>query len=399
LHAWPIFQIKANQRGKGNCSMSNFRGKIKTAAIGLALLSGPIWISAMALQSAFAADNIIDQYLIPSTDATNIDREPGPVTTDPLSNAPVQLPFWNTFPLPDGPVGDPNKTYLICFSQAMENNPWPLAMKATMMLEEKRHPNVKVLYYNTNGDPLQQIQDLQTCAARNPAAIIIWPHSIKPLTPAVEDLSKRGFVVVGVERKVATKSYRSWIFDNDVGEMHVLANAAAEYLKGKGTIAVVTGELGSSPQIIRTYGFKTALEGHPGIDLVTMPPTDYSPAKSYEVTMQYLLSPEGKKVNAIFAEAGSIGMGVVQALKQSKRTDIPVFTLDGSKAEIKAVEHGEIQALIPHSPLFGDVALRVALYHALGKEAPKNIVLQPMQLIEKDNAGSMGQYGYGPAPK
>ena len=59
-------------------------------------------------------------------------------------------------------------------------------MKGSMMLEEKRHPNVKVLYYNTHNDALRQIQDLQTCAAQNPSAIIVWPHSIKPLTPVID---------------------------------------------------------------------------------------------------------------------------------------------------------------------------------------------------------------------
>jgi galactofuranose transport system substrate-binding protein len=346
-----------------------------------------------------AADDLVDQYLIPASDATLVQRAPGPLTTDPLTGAPVQLPFQNAFPLPDGPVGDPNKVYTICFSQAVDNNPWPFAMKGSMMLEEKRHPNVKVLYHNTHNDALRQIQDLQTCAAQNPSAIIVWPHSIKPLTPVIEELYKKGFIIVGIERKVATKDYTSWIFDDDVGEMRVVGAAAADFLGKKGTIGIITGDLGSSPQIIRTFGFKKTIGNYPDIKLVTAPPTDYSTGNAYQLAMQYLLSPEGKTVNAIFAESGSIAMGVVQALKQSKRTDIPIFTLDGSKTEIKTVANGDIKALIPHSPLMGDVALRVALYHVLGKETPKNIMLEPMELITPENAASMGQYGYGPEPK
>jgi ABC-type sugar transport system substrate-binding protein len=153
---------------------------------------------------AAAATSDIDKYLIPPAGATTVPFSPGPLLTDPIAKADVELPFFKAYPLPDGPIGDPNKTYTFCFSQALIRHPWPTAQRGSMMLEAERHPNVKLLFYNTDNDPLKQIQDLETCAAQKPDAIIVWPHSIKPLTPEIEKLTDEGFKVVGVERTVAT---------------------------------------------------------------------------------------------------------------------------------------------------------------------------------------------------
>jgi ABC-type sugar transport system substrate-binding protein len=347
--------------------------------------------------SAANAQNVgIDEFLIAPADATKVELAPGEITTDPITNSPVQLPLWGAFPVPDGPIGDLNKEYKICFSQALIRHPWPVATRGAMMLEAQRHPNLEVIYYNTDNDPLRQIQDLEFCAAQNPDAIIVWPHSIKPLTPTIEKLKEQGFIIVGGERTVATKDYDTWLFLDDMGETRALAEAAGKMLGGKGKIAVQTGALGSSPQIIRDYGFGTAMkELYPDIELISTPPTDYSQAQGYQMALQFLLSGEGKEIDGWFVHSGTMGLGVAQALKQTERI-LPIFTIDGSKAEVLAVQNGEITAIASHTPLWGDLALRVAIHHILGEDVPQNLLLQPLPLIDTSNAGEMLDKAWGP---
>lgn len=346
------------------------------------------------------ADATIDKYLIAPPDAQKVAFAPGPLMTDPVTNSPVQPPFWNAFPVADGPVGDPHRTYTFCFSQALIRHPWPQATRGMMLLEAARHPNVKVLYYNTDNDALKQIQDLETCAAQKPDAIIVWPHSIKPLTPEIEKLYKEGFKIIGGERTVATTDYDTWIFWDDSGETRQLAEAAGKKLGGKGIIAEQSGALGSSPQIIRHYGFSKALaELYPNIKLVSTPPTDYSQAQGYSMALQFLQSGEGKTINAWFVHSGTMALGVAQALKAAGRSDLPIFTIDGSKAEVRAVQTGAIYAIASHTPLWGDLALRIAIRDVLGKPAPKDLLLEPLPLITKANADDMLQKAWGPMSK
>jgi galactofuranose transport system substrate-binding protein len=348
---------------------------------------------------AIAAEGV-DKYLIPPPDAQKVEVAPGPLMIDPITKNQVELPFWKAFPLPDGPIGDPQKTYTFCFSQALIRHPWPTAQRGSMMLEAERHPNVKVLYYNTDNDPLKQIQDLETCASQKPDGIIIYPHSIKPLTPEIEKLTGEGFNVVGVERTVATDKYNSWVFLDDLGESRGLAAEAAKVLGGKGSIGEQSGALGSSPQIIRHYGFSKALhEIAPDIKIVRTPPTDYSQAQGYSMAQQFLQSPEGKQIDAWFIHSGTMALGVAQADAQTGRKKLPIFTIDGSKAEVKAVMDGEITAIAPHTPLQGDISLRIAIYHVLGKPVPKNVVLAPLPLITKENATDVLPKAWGPLGK
>ncbi len=355
-------------------------------------------VSAAALMLAapsFAQDAKIEKYLIPPEDAKVISPTSTALVKDPVTGEQVALPYADAFPVADGPIGDPKKQYKVCFSQALIRHPFPVSQRASMMIEEARHPNLKVLYYNTDNDAVKQIQDLETCAAQHPDAILVWPHSVAPLTPEIEKLSVAGFKIIGMERSVATDKYTSWIYLDDSAETGVLADAIAKALGGSGTIAETSGAIGSSPQIIRHYGFSKELSKiAPGIKDIVTSPTDYSEAQGFTVGLQFLGSPAAKDVKAWFVHSGAIGLGIARAMKQANH-QIPIYTIDGSKREVQAVIDGNITAIAPHSPLHGDVALRMAIWAMGGKDVPKDVVLAPAPMITKENAPAALQTAWG----
>lgn len=357
---------------------------------GAAIVAAALFVCGPAV-----AESQLD-YLIPPEGYTKVDVAPSDLVTDPETETTMKLPYFNAYPLPDGPVGDPAKTYTICFSQALIRHPWPVAQRGAMKIEEARHPNVKVLYYNTDNDPLRQIQDLETCAAQKPDAIVVWPHSIKPLTPAIEKLKSEGFIVVGVERTIASTSYDSWIYLDDLAESRALAESTCKLLGNKGKVAEQSGAVGSSPAIIRHYGYEKALkELCPDVALIASPPTDFSQAQGYSQALQFLQSPDADGIGAFYVHSGTTALGVAQAMKQTGK-QVPIFTIDGSKAEVQAVKNGLLYAVAPHSPVHGDIALRVALYHVLGMDAPKDIVLSVPPLITAENAEEQLKDAWGP---
>ncbi|GAA1798874.1 hypothetical protein GCM10009835_16360 [Planosporangium flavigriseum] len=338
----------------------------------------------------------IDKYLLAPASASRIDPAPGPIETDPITGATLSLPYKGAYAVPDGPIGDPSKTYTVCFSQALIRHPFPVALRSSLMLEAARHPNLKVLTYNTDNDPLKQVQDLETCAAQKPDAILVWPHSIAPLTPEIKKLTQQGFKVVGMERTVATSDYTSWIYLDDEAETKAMADAIAEKLGGSGVVAETSGAVGSSPQIVRSYGFKKELTAKaPGIKVVTTTPTDYSEAQGFQVALQFLGSPQGKDIKAWYVHSGTIALGIQKAMAQLKRTDIPIYTIDGSKQEVQAVQGGKITAITPHSPLIGDVALRLAIMAIEGKQVPKDLILNQDELITQSNAAEILPKAWG----
>lgn len=345
--------------------------------------------------SAGAAD--VDQWLYAPDDATRFEPAPSMVT-NPDTGRPIMLPYFNTLPVPEGPIGDPARNYTICFSQALIRHPFAEAMQASLAAEAARHPNLTILYYNTDNDPLKQIQDLETCAARKPDAILVWPHSTAPLTPTIEKLNKDGFLVIGMERSVATREYDHWIYLDGKAQTAALADFAGTLLNGRGTIAETGGDVGASATMIRRKGFAEALGAEfPDIKIVTTPHTDFSAAQGYQVALQFLGSPQGADIDAWYVHSGTTAFGVQRAMEQVGRADIPIFTIDGSEPEIAAVADGRFAAVMPNAPVHADVALRLAIQEIGGEKAPKEVLLGVTDLITKDNAQAAleGAWGAG----
>jgi ribose transport system substrate-binding protein len=298
------------------------------------------------------------------------------------------MPYADVAPLPDGPVGDPTKTYTICFSQADSIGSWAVAQRESAAIEAARHPNVKILFYNTNNDPLKQVQDLDSCLAQKVDAAVVWPHSVKPLTPEIEKIKESGTPIVGMERTVDTRNYDSWIYLDTEASARSLAEQVGKSMNGEGVVVETDGALGSSPQILRNEGFKKALnELYPNIRIEYTAPTDYSRGQGYKVALDYLQAHQDQKIGAWYSQYTEIGYGVNQALKDYNRTDsVPQFSIVDGKTAVKAVQDGVFHALSPWNPVHGDVGIRVALYHVLGKPVEKDYLLEQPPVITKENA-------------
>lgn len=342
------------------------------------------------------ADSVaeIEEYLLAPEDATVLEADPGPVVTTGITGSEVSLPYASAIPVEEGPIGDPDRQYTFCFSQALIRHPWPVAQKESMMIEEEKHPNLEILYFNTDNDPLQQVKDLESCLNQKVDAILVWPHSVGPLTPVIERAVEAGFPVIGMERTIASDAYDTWVYLDNEEATRQLAEAAGEALGGQGVIAEVTGAVGSSPQILRTYGFHTALkELYPDIEIVTAPPTDYSRSQGLSITLDFLQA--NPDVDAFYVHSGEIAIGVYAAMEQLGKTDIPIFTIDGSKPEVVFVQEGKFTAIAPWTPLHGDVALRAAIRHVTGEDVPKNILLAQPPLITGENADEQLERAWG----
>jgi galactofuranose transport system substrate-binding protein len=338
-------------------------------------------------------------YLNAPAGAKKVQAKFGPEVTTPVTHQKVRLNWGATYPVKEGPIGDPNKTYTFCFSQGLVNNPWSTAQRESVMLEAKRHPNLKVLYFNTN-DANQQVQDLQTCRNRNADAILVWPQTVGPLTPQINRLCKDNELVIGMERTVATRCYTSWLFLDYPGAVTDVAKAVASDLNGKGVVVESQGTPGSSPQILRHKYFADHLKTQPGIKLLETDPTDFGATTAYNAALNFLNSQRGKqKIDAWYSHYEEEAKGIDAALRQVNRTDIPQYTIGGTRQVICMVRDGKVKYLHPGSatPLHGDLAVRLAIMKVEGKQIPKNVLLVSPPPITAENADeAYHSTGWGP---
>lgn len=333
-----------------------------------------------------AASDGIDEFLLPPDGAVSFSAEQSQPLVAPTSGEPMSLPYAHVLPLPEGPIGDPDRTYTFCFSQALAGSTWAVAQADSVALEAARHPNVEVIYRNTDNDPLQQVTDIETCNAQGVDGFVIWPHSVETLTPEIEKLYEEGKVVVGMERTVATRDYSTWIYLDNVQATGDLARQVCADLGGQGVIAETEGAIGSSPQILRRDGFQAGIEETcPDVEIVYTAPTDYSRGQGYEVGLDFLQT--GQEVDAWFTHYTEIGVGVDQALADfDLRGTVPHYSIVDGTVAVQNLMDGMFTAIAPWTPVHGDVGLRAAIYHVTGMEVPTDLVLQQPPLITADNA-------------
>ena len=324
-----------------------------------------------------------------------IEPKPGGDVTGPITKKSLVLPFHGQFPVPDGPVGDPDKKYTFCFSQGLVGNPWATAQKESVMLEAARHPNVEVIYYNNN-DASQQVNDLKNCQNQKVDAALVWPQTIGALTPQVKELCDAGTPVIGMERTVASDCFKSWVYLDAEHMVESLADAIAEDIGGKGVVVESQGTPGSAPQIQRHEGFiKRMEEKYPDIKVVQAPATDFGQTTGYQSALDFLKSGNGQKVDAWYVQYSEIGIGVAKAMKQLKRSGIPIYGIGDDKNAVRGILDGSFAALTPATPLHGDVALRLAILAVEGKDVPHDVLLRETQLVTKENAAAFLKTTWG----
>jgi ribose transport system substrate-binding protein len=339
----------------------------------------------------------VNAALYAPADAAKFTSTPGPSHVGPLTGQNLNPKYSQVESVPAGPIGDPAKTYTFCFSQGLANNPWSTAQKESLMIEAAKHPNVQIKYTETN-DPSQQVADLQSCVSRKVDGILVFPQSVGPLTPAVKAICDAGIFVIGMERTVDTTCPNSWIYlDYKQGAIDI-AKSIGDHLKGKGVVVETQGTMGSSPQILRHEGFAgTLATKYPGITVHEATPADFDRTKAYQSALSFLQSPQGQKIDAWYTQYSEMALGVEAALKQTGRTDIPVYTWGDDKPTTAAIESGAVLASVPATPLHADVALRVAINAIDGKKYPKAILLQQPNLLTKQNAAEYAKTTWGSA--
>lgn len=380
------------------------RSRVSVAAKSLWLtLGGCVVLSACTTSGGSTGQpSTAQDYYLPEnaalyapSDAQVFKPTEGPVVIGPITKQRLTPQYSKIIEVPDGPVGDPTKTYTYCFSQGLANNPWSTAQKESLMIEAARHPNVVIKYTETN-DPSEQVSQLQSCVSQKVNGILVFPQSVGPLTPAIEDICDDKIFVIGMERTVDTTCPNSWIYlDYKQGAIDI-AKAIGKDIGGKGVVVETQGTMGSSPQILRHEGYVATMKTEfPDVTLYETSPADFDRTKAYEAALSFLQSPQGKEIDAWYTQYSEMALGVSAALKQTGRTDIPIYTWGDDKPTTSAILNGQVLAAVPATPLHADVALRVAIKALDNQQYPKAIMLQQPLLLTKANAAAYEKTTWG----
>jgi ABC-type sugar transport system substrate-binding protein len=341
----------------------------------------------------------------------------GRTFTGPLSNLTIKAPFSDYLPLQEGPVLNPAKTYKIGFAFHGAAHPWLISLADTAVYEANLHSNVEIEVRDAEFDDKKMGRDIDDWIARKFDAIVLWPVREAPMGPPVDRAIDAGIPVVSLDRRTSSQNISSEVLGN------FYANGLQQglYLNhitgGKGKMILNRKALGSTADSMRTGAFLEAI-GNGDYKILESFHTNSQRSLAVKSTHQALKQHED--IDIVFNTGGEEALGALDAVREAKRLNsaaggkkIIFLANDDSKQTVNEVRKGNIEVVVPYTPLIGGLGVRVALMHIGCNEGKcktrpqKQIITPNLPMITREKMIIDGiqtvtpdewPYAYGPEP-
>ncbi|UXA09709.1 substrate-binding domain-containing protein [Mycobacterium sp. SMC-8] len=244
--------------------------------------------------------------------------------------------------------------------------------------------NIELIWNSANLDVSTQANQVDSMINQGVDAIIVVPVQADSLGPQVATAKEKGIPLVPVNAALNSPDVAGNVQPDDVAageqEMQMMADA----LGGRGNIVILQGPVGQSGEIDRTKGINNVLANYPDIKVLAMDTANWKRDEAVN-KMKNWISGFGNQIDGVVAENDDMGLGALQALKESGRTGAPIVGIDGIEDGLNAVKSGEF---IGTSLQNGTVELAAGLAVANALAKGEEVNTEPvyiMPAITKDN--------------
>ncbi|PKM52015.1 MAG: sugar ABC transporter substrate-binding protein [Firmicutes bacterium HGW-Firmicutes-7] len=249
------------------------------------------------------------------------------------------------------------------------------------------NPNINLEFVDAKEDMGKQMDQVENFAIQQKDAIIVVPvdtSAAGPLTSAAVDA---GIPIVYVNRNPGNLPQGAYYVGSDsivAGRLQM--EFLAEKLGGEGNYAILMGKLDNEASLQRTAGNKEINEQFPGIKLLDEQTGQWQRTEGMRITEDWV-NKFGDDLNAILANNDDMGLGAIQALKDSGRTDVIVLGVDATADAVAAVEAGDMAATVfQNAKGQGGGAIDAAFKAATGVAVDQEVWI-PYELITPENIG------------
>lgn len=262
----------------------------------------------------------------------------------------------------------------------------------------------RLITTNANGDPSQQVTDVQNLITQGADYIAINPADGSAIAPAVAAADAAGIPVIALADAIATPVTFT-IAPDQVEAGKQAAENMVEFLSERygapeGKVVNIQGLAGTAAATLRDEGFMGVISKYPDIEVVATQDGGWDTAPSNTVMGPILeANPE---IDAVFGANDAEAIGISAAIESAGRFvpvgedgHIYVIGVDGPKPAIDAIRDGVQDATVSQNPV-AMAEKMVALIADL--EAGKTVeeeVVWPVQYIDLDNIESPEVVEYG----
>jgi ABC-type sugar transport system substrate-binding protein len=262
----------------------------------------------------------------------------------------------------------------------------------------------KLVTTNANGDPAQQVTDIQNLVSRGVDYIVLTPADGKAIEPAIRAADAAGIPVITVPDRVEVPVTQTIAMDEvDTGTQagnYVVDALRKKNGKAEGNVVDIEGISGIPSAEARKKGFRSVIDRNPGIKVVASQDGGYDTDQSYKIMVDILQA--NPRIDAVFATNDAEAIGVTAAMKSQGRyfpvgdpRHIVLLGADGSKPAITDIRNGVQDATLSLQPIkTAEQAIETVADLEAGRKVGKEIVWKT-QLIDRENIDSDEVKDYG----
>jgi ribose transport system substrate-binding protein len=233
--------------------------------------------------------------------------------------------------------------------------------------------NIELVWNSANLDVATQASQVDSFINQGVDAIIVVPVQADSLAPQVASAKEKGIPLVPVNAALDSTDIAGNVQPDDVAAGEQEMQMMVEAIGGKGNIVILQGPLGQSGELQRTEGINNVLAKNPEIKVLAMDTANWKRDEAVN-KMKNWISGFGDQINGVVAENDDMGLGALQALKESGRT-VPIVGIDGIEDGLNAVKSGEfIGTSLQNGTVELSAGLAVANALAKGEDVDKEPV-------------------------
>jgi ribose transport system substrate-binding protein len=250
---------------------------------------------------------------------------------------------------------------------------------------EAAKQGIEVVVADARGDAATQVNQIEDFVTKQVDAIIYIPAGATAAGVPVKDAREADIPIIAVDRNPPDAPADSFIASDSVASAKKLGEHVAELTKGEGSVGILQGQVGTTPEIDRNNGFDQALKENPGLQVVAKQPADWDQDKGFNIAQNMLQT--HPDISVFFGRADAMALGAAQAVRVANVDhDVTIVGFDGDVAGLKAVASGTIDAtMTQQTQRMGRMAVQSAQRLVAGETIPKQQLL-PAFLTTKANA-------------
>ena len=240
------------------------------------------------------------------------------------------------------------------------------------VLAQAAAEGAKVIVVDANNDGAKQVNQVQDLITRKIDALIYIPAGASAAEVPVQLAKNENLPVICVDRFPAGMRGDTFIASDSVESAKILGEWVIEQTGGEGNVAVIHGQMGTTPEVDRTNGWEQALAKAPGLVTTAENSADWDQDKAFTVAQDMLQ--KDPSISVIFGQCDTMAMGAARAVELANLDhEVLVVGFDGDVAALKELKNGAFDATCTQqTQLMGKLAYESVKKALAGENLPQD---------------------------